>query len=206
MKVHGIEISVFALLAAAVLRSPRGGAAPARYESLASMHLADTTITVATRVSAGTFEPPGPTPPIDPTACRVAGSIKPTSDSDIKFEVWMPAAGWNGKFLSAGEGGYAGAINYGGIADALRRGYAGGSTDTGHVGGTADFAPGHPEKVTDYGWRAKHLQAARSKDIIRAFYGRSIKHSYFSSCSNGGRPALIELPSFPQGAHALLLG
>jgi len=44
------------------------------------------------------------------------------------------------------------------------------------VGGTADFAPGHPEKVTDFGWRAKHLQAARSKDIIRTFFGRRIEH------------------------------
>ena len=206
MKVHGIEISVFALLAAAVLSSPRAGAAPAPCESLASLHLADTTITVATMVSAGTFDPPGPTPPIDTTACRVAGSIKPTSDSDIKFEVWMPAAGWNGKFLSAGEGGYAGAINYGGIADALRRGYAGGSTDTGHVGGTADFAPGHPEKVTDYGWRAKHLQAARSKDIIRAFYGEPVRHSYFSSCSNGGRQALMEIQRFPEDYDGVLVG
>src|SRR5205814_383849 len=83
--------------------------------SLANLILPDTTITVAAVVPAGTFDPPGPTPPIDTVACRVAGSIKPTSDSDIRFEVWMPTAGWNGKFLSAGEGGYAGAINYGGI-------------------------------------------------------------------------------------------
>jgi hypothetical protein len=175
-------------------------------ESLSGLALPNTTITIAAIVPAGTFDPPGPTPPIDTTACRVAGSIKPTSDSDIKFEVWMPAAGWNGKFLSAGEGGYAGAINYGGIADALRRGYAGGSTDTGHVGGTADFAPGHPEKVIDFGWRGKHLQAARSKDIIRAFYGAQIQHSYFSSCSNGGRQALMEIQRFPGDYDGVLVG
>src|SRR5439155_27168 len=115
--------------------------------------------------------PPGATPPIEVGACRVTGSIKPTSDSDIRFELWMPLSGWNGKFLSAGEGGYAGTINYGGIRGALLRGYAGGSTDTGHVGGNADFALGHPEKVTDFGWRGKHLQAARPKDLVRAFYG-----------------------------------
>jgi feruloyl esterase len=118
----------------------------------------------------------------------------------------MPTAGWNGKFLSAGEGGYAGAVNYGGIGGALSRGYAGGSTDTGHVGGTADFAPGHPEKVTDFGWRGKHLQAARSKDIIRAFYGSPAKHSYFSSCSNGGRQALMEIQRFPEDYDGLLVG
>jgi Tannase and feruloyl esterase len=79
----------------------------------------------------------------------------------------------------------AGAVNYGGIADALRRGHAGGSTDTEHVGGTADF-----------GWRGKLLQAVRSKDIVKAFYGRPAKHAYFSSCSNGGRQALMEIQRF----------
>jgi feruloyl esterase len=191
---------------AAVLASPGAEAARTSCEGLAKLHLPDTTVTLAAMVPANGFDPPGPTPPIDTAACRVAGSIKPTKDSDIRFEVWMPASGWNGKFLSAGEGGYAGSINYGGIADALRRGYAGGSTDTGHTGGTADFAPGHPEKVADFGWRGKHLQAARSKDLIRAFYGERIQHSYFSSCSNGGRQALMELQRFPEDYDGVLVG
>src|SRR5882762_4890922 len=190
-----------AIAFAVLLSAPAYAARPMSCESLTGLRLPDTTITTATVVPAATFNPA-----IVTTACRVAGSIKPTSDSDIKFEVWMPATGWNGKFLSAGEGGYAGAINYGGIGGALRRGYAGGSTDTGHVGGTADFAPGHPEKVTDFGWRGKHLQAARSKDIIGAFYGESIKHSYFSSCSNGGRQALMEIQRFPEDYDGVLVG
>ena len=189
------------VLALTTISAPAYATGPRSCESLAGLHLPDTTITTATVVPAGTFNPA-----IVTTACRVAGSIRPTSDSDIRFEVWMPTEGWNGKFLSAGEGGYAGSINYGGIGGALRRGYAGGSTDTGHVGGTADFAPGHPEKVTDFGWRGKHLQAARSKDIIRVFYGRSIKHSYFSSCSNGGRQALMEIQRFPEDYDGVLVG
>jgi hypothetical protein len=200
-----LSISVLALSLAAALTSPAHAGA-ASCESLATLVLPGTTISVAAVVPAGGFDPPGPTPPINTAACRVAGTLKPTSDSEIEFEVWMPIAGWNGKFLSAGEGGYAGAINYGGIAAALGRGYAGGSTDTGHVGGTADFAPGHPDKVIDFGWRAKHLQAARSKDLIRAFYGKRIKHSYFSSCSNGGRQALMEIQRFPDDYDGVLVG
>lgn len=181
---------------------------PIPCEGLAMLQLPDTTITTAQSVPAGSFTPPGTTTLLTglPAFCRVAGSIKPTSDSDIKFEVWIPSSGWNEKFLSAGEGGYAGSINYAGIAGALRRGYAGGSTDTGHVGGTADFAPGHPEKVIDFGWRAKHLQAVRSKEIIRAFHGTRIKHSYFSSCSNGGRQALMELQRFPEDYDGVIVG
>lgn len=201
--------STMALRAAmpfAALVASSAYAAPTSCERLASLQLPDTTITVAAVVPAGAFDPPGATPPIGTAACRVAGIITPTSDSSIAFEVWMPTSGWNGKFLSAGEGGYAGSINYGGIADALRRGYAGGSTDTGHVGGTADFAPGHPQKVVDFGWRAKHLQAVRSKDIIRAHYGEPVRHSYFSSCSNGGRQALMEIQRFPEDYDGVLVG
>src|SRR5438067_12828797 len=143
---------ILALLSLAAALWPRtAAAAPVSCESLANLHFPDTTITVAAMVAAGTFDPPGPTPPIDTTACRVAGTIMPTGDSSIVFEVWMPAAGWNGKFLSAGERGYAVSVKYGGIADALRRGYAGGATDTGHPVRTAVFAPRHPEKVTDCG-------------------------------------------------------
>jgi hypothetical protein len=208
VKIHESRISALVLFLAAALSLPDALADTASCANLASLTLPDTTISIAAIVPAGTFDPDGagPAAPIDTTACRVAGTITPTSDSVIQFEVWMPATGWNGKFLSAGEGGWAGSINYGGIADALRRGYAGGSTDTGHVGGTADFAPGHPEKVTDFGWRGKHLQAVRSKDIIRAYYGESIKHSYFSSCSNGGRQALMEIQRFPGDYDGVLVG
>src|SRR2546430_2579845 len=206
MKLLGraVSVSVFALFAAAVFPSQSARAAQPTCESLKNLNLPDTTISSAATVPAGTAQAPAPA--MDTTACRVTGSIKPTTDSDIRFEVWMPSTGWNRKFLSAGEGGYAGAINYNGIRDALRRGYAGGSTDTGHVGGTADFAPGHPEKVTDFGWRGKHLQAERSKDIIRAFYRQSITHSYFSSCSNGGRQALMEIQRFPDDYDGVLVG
>lgn len=188
------------LLAAIVSSGALAAPLPPACEGLAALSLADTTITVAASVAAGTM------PPIDTAACRVAGTIRPTSDSAIAFEVWLPISGWNGKFLSAGEGGFAGVVNHAGIADALRRGYAGGSTDTGHTGGTADFAPGHPQQVTDFGWRGKHLQAVRSKEIVKAFYGRPATHSYFSSCSNGGRQALMEIQRFADDYDGVLVG
>ena len=78
--------------------------------------------------------------------CRVAATLKPSPDSDIKIEVWMPASGWNGKFLAVGNGYWGGLINYPAMSEALRRGYATSSTDTGHAGNPFDgsFAVGHP--------------------------------------------------------------
>lgn len=88
--------------------------------------------------------------------CRVQGVIKPSADSHIEFEVWLPASGWNGKYVGVGNGGFAGDINFAQLAEAVRNGYASSSTDTGHKAGplSAELGLGHPEKIVDYGHRA----------------------------------------------------
>jgi feruloyl esterase len=45
-----------------------------------------------------------------PAFCRVAATLKPSQDSDIKIEVWMPLENWNNKFQAVGNGGWAGLI------------------------------------------------------------------------------------------------
>lgn len=192
-------------------------------DSLAALQLANTSITAAQLVPAGMFVPPGPAPTAAdasifkslPAFCRVEGVIAPSSDSHIEFQVWLPAAGWNGKYFGVGNGGFAGFIDYApalgnipGLADILLAGYATSSTDTGHNGGmgAAKWALGHPEKITDYGWRAIHETAEKSKSIIRAFYGSAPKHSYFSSCSNGGRQGLMEAQRYPADYDGIIAG
>jgi feruloyl esterase len=147
-------------------------------DSLASLKLPDTTVTMSSVVPAGQFSPPGQTtgrganPYKDlPDFCRVAVTIKPSSDSDIKVEVWLPANGWNGKFQAVGNGGWAGVISYSAMADAVRAGYASASTDTGHAGGRGTFALDHPEKLIDFSWRSEHEMTVKAKAIIQAFYG-----------------------------------
>ena len=178
-------------------------------EDLARMALADTTITMAQSVPAGTFTPPEGKP-IEklPAFCRVTGVIKPSSDSQIQFEVWMPSSGWNGKFHGVGNGGFAGSINFGGMGGAVSHGYATASTDTGHHGTAIDasWALGHPEKIVDFGYRAIHETADKAKTLIRAFYGEQPRRSYFSSCSNGGRQALMEAQRYPDDYDGLIAG
>lgn len=183
--------------------------AAATCESLADLKLPNTTITTAQAVAAGAFAPPsGSATPYKslPAFCRVAGVIKPTSDSEIKFEVWMPSDGWNGKFHGIGNGGFAGSISYQGLAAALIRGYASASTDTGHTGGDASWALGHPEKIVDYGHRAIHEMTVKAKSIINSFYGDGPKRSYFASCSNGGRQALMEAQRYPEDYDGIIAG
>jgi feruloyl esterase len=141
-----------------------------------------------------------------PEFCRVAVTLAPSSDSDIKVEVWLPAAGWNGKFQAVGNGGWAGTISYPAMAEALRAGYATASTDTGHVGGRGTFALDHPEKLIDFSWRSEHEMTVTAKTLIEAFYGAAPKRSYWNGCSTGGRQGLKEAQMFPDDFDGIIAG
>jgi len=178
-------------------------------EGLARLPLPATTITRVESVPAGDFAPPaGKAIPGLPAFCRVAGAIKPSPDSSIQFEAWMPSSGWNGKFQGTGNGGFAGSINYDQMGTAVAHGYAAASTDTGHQAGTIDagWALGIPEKIADFGYRAIQGMTATAKSIIRAFYGAGPGRSYFSSCSNGGRQALMEAQRYPEDYDGIIAG
>ena len=141
-----------------------------------------------------------------PAFCRVAADIKPTDDSDIKVEVWMPASGWNGKLQSTGNGGWSGAIGYAAMGQAVERGYATTGTNAGHDGGSGSFALGHPEKLIDFGYRAVHLMTVQAKAIIAAYYGKAPSLSYWNACSTGGRQGLREAQQFPTDYDGIIAG
>src|SRR5450631_320339 len=81
-------------------------------ESLTSLKLKNTTITTAETVAAGAFTSPLPAPKGKqpqafrslPAFCRVAATLTPVADSEIKIEVWLPETGWNGNLQSVGNG------------------------------------------------------------------------------------------------------
>src|SRR6187399_972907 len=206
---------VCALSCAASLHAQKASLDAAACERLAaSLELPRAKVRLAQPVTSRQFVPPAapgagalPAALTDlPAFCRVTVTLTPSADSDIKSEVWLPLAGWNGKFQQVGNGGWGGSIQYAALASALRRGYAASSTDTGHVGDTAQFALGHPEKLIDFGYRAVHETAVQSKAIVRAFYGRDPERSYFDGCSDGGREALMEAQRFPEDFHGILAG
>jgi feruloyl esterase len=141
-----------------------------------------------------------------PALCRVEATLRPTSDSEIKIEVWMPAAGWNGKLEAVGNGAWAGTISTGPMATAVLAGYAATSTDTGHTGGSATFIVGHPEKLTDFAHRAVHEMTVAAKAIVAAYYGNGPKYSYFNGCSTGGRQALAAAQRYPGDFDGIIAG
>ena len=212
------RFAVVALFAVWICPVPRLRAAGQPCEQLAQLAFPNTTITSAQSVAPGAFSPPpGATPWLVgdpafykqlPAFCRVTATSKPTPDSDIKIEVWMPASGWNGKFRGQGNGGFAGEIDYRGLGLAILQGYASAATDTGHAGngGEATWALGHPEKIVDFAYRGIHEMTSVGKAAVKAFYGDAPKYAYFASCSNGGRQALMEAQRFPEDYDGILAG
>ena len=151
-----------------------------------------------------------PQPPaIIPAHCQLQIVLKPSSDSLINMEIWLPPADkWNGKFMGVGNGGFAGSIQ--GLANdmpqALRLGYATAGTDTGHQEQGGAWAIGHPEKMIDFGYRATHEMTLKSKQLVKAFYDRSAEYSYFKGCSTGGRMALMEAQRYPDDYDGIIAG
>ena len=187
---------------------PAAIAAPS-CEKLASLELPNAHIDRAETVGAGAFAPPaGRAEPYRalPEFCRVAATLTPSSDSDIKAEFWLPVAGWNRKLQVVGNGGWAGTISYGALAEAVRAGYAGASTDTGHSTAGGAFVLGHPEKLVDFSWRSEHETTVKAKMIVEAFYGAAPRRSYWNGCSTGGRQALKEAQMFPDDFDGIIAG
>ncbi len=183
-------------------------------ESVKDLELNSVTITTAETVAAGKFEPAGgrggrggnPFANL-PEFCRVAATLRPSPDSDIKIEVWMPIGRrWNGDLESVGNGAWAGSISYPAMATALAGGYATASTDTGHTGNSPSFIPGHPEKVRDFADRAVHEMTVAAKAILAKNYGRAPRYSYFNGCSTGGRQALTEAQRYPEDYNGIIAG
>jgi hypothetical protein len=185
--------------------------APATCESLAQFKVDHGEINSAQSVPAGPLTVTGFTGTRTvnvPAFCRVSATLRPTPDSDIKIEVWLPASDWNRKLEAVGNGGLAGTIVEEAMVGALWSGYATAGTDTGHKGGpaTGEWALGHPEKIVDFGWRAIHLMTVEAKALIAAYYGMPAKYAYWNGCSEGGGQALSEAQRFPEDYDGILAG
>lgn len=140
--------------------------------------------------------------------CRVTGQVLP----EIRFEVNLPTA-WNRRFYMFGNGGYAGNTVDGPLRPGARntqvsRGFATASSNTGHEASAepgASFARDR-QKLFDFGFRSLHVTAETAKRLIAAYYGVKPARSYFESCSNGGRQALMLAQRFPEDFDGIISG
>jgi feruloyl esterase len=190
---------------AAIAAPKPAGDAAARCHALAAEPLAGGRIETAELVAAKASKTPQAPP--EPAHCEVRAVLNPTPDSNIVVLIWLPSAGWNGRFQGVGNGGFAGNLDTGDLAIAVRRGYAAGTTDTGHgLISPVVWAKGHPERIKDYGYRAIHLMSVLGKQLTGRYFGAAPRYAYFSSCSNGGRQALMEAERYPGDYDGIIAG
>ena len=184
-------------------------------ESLTALALPHASVTLARTQAQYPLEaeadPSGP-PPVKTPFCRVAVTSRPTADSEILIELWIPlGAAWNGRYLQVGNGGFAGRMPFRSMMAGLKKGYAVAGTDDGHEAVSNDdstdasWAAGHPQKVVDFGYRALKETTDLSKTILTV-YAAAPKFSYFNGCSDGGREALMEAQRFPMDFDGIVAG
>ena len=204
-------------LIGAVAGAGSAHAQSASCDALAKLALPHTEVTATTLVAAGAFIPPpspqggggGPGSQLYatlPSFCRVKATSRPTAESEIKLEVWLPVAGWNGRLQAVGNGGFSSNISYNALAQAVLKGYAGTANNTGQETNNGDFAIGHPGRIADWGSRAVHESAVNAKAAVAAFYGKPAAYSYWNSCSTGGRQGLVAAEYYPDDFDGLAIG
>ncbi len=179
-------------------------------EHIGQLATAVTAITKAEVVRSGVFTPPnGKTIDGLPAFCRVAAVLRPSAESAIRIELWMPEANWNGRLEGTGNGGFAGNLAYGSLADGVKAGYAVVNTDMGMAtppGEDATAFIGHPERWKDWGYRATHEMTVEAKRLVDAFYAHPAVYSYFIGCSTGGEQALMEAQRYPDDYDGIVGG
>jgi feruloyl esterase len=140
-----------------------------------------------------------------PAFCRVAATLTPSPSSDIRMELWMPIAGWNGNFRGTSPNGLGGVLNYNAMGVGVTDGFAIASTDTGHQGGDTAWMR-DPEKLTDFAGRAMHETTVTGKALTAAYYGTAPKYSYMIECGGGSAAALHEVQKYPADYNGVVVG
>ena len=183
---------------------------PPSCDRLVSSALPNTTITSAVSVAAGSFTPPQPaggTPAAPfsdlPAFCRVVASTR-VLNSDVTFEVWMPAQGWTGEFVPAGSSFWGGPIPFARMREVLRTGAVTVGTNLGIEGFNGpSFVIDHPEKLENLKMEPLHVVVDRARTLMATFYGSGPKFTMMNECGGGGsRDVLAVVQRFPADLDA----
>lgn len=176
--------------------------------------LANTTVWFSDAVLAGTNitladNDPSCTRPyqvVDVDMCRVAMFVTTSPTSNVSVEAWLPAD-WKGdRFLSTGNGGLSGCIQYEDLAYTVSKGFASVSGNNGH-NGTSGKAFGYSDEVIeDFSWRSVQTGVVLGKQITEEYYGRPHQKSYYLGCSTGGRQGFKAAQSFPDDFDGIVVG
>ncbi|KAK5160210.1 hypothetical protein LTR04_004764 [Oleoguttula sp. CCFEE 6159] len=111
--------------------------------------------------------------------------VATSNRSEITLEAWLPT-NWTGRFLSIGNGGVSGCIQYEDLAYTAGLGFATVGANNGH--------------------NALHTGVVVGKQLTTKYYGQDYKKSYYLGCSTGGRQGLKSVQDFPDDFDGVVAG
>ncbi|KAH9211422.1 putative feruloyl esterase [Leptodontidium sp. 2 PMI_412] len=138
--------------------------------------------------------------------CRVAMEVKTSNRSAISLEAWLPGQDWTGRFLSTGNGGLGGCIQYDDMAYASGLGFATVGANNGHNGTRGIAFGNNTEVVHDFADRSMHTGVVIGKQVTEKYYGSAHKKSYYLGCSTGGRQGFKAVQTYPEDFDGVVAG
>lgn len=204
----------FALLAAALASKVSASSFEKQCAKLASsLTIANATVWFTESVAAGTnltfpdndATCARPSQVVSVDMCRVALYVATTSRSGISMEAWLPK-NWTGRFLSTGNGGLSGCIQYEDLAYTVGLGFSTVGANNGHNGTSGKAFYNNPEVVNDFAYRSVHTGVVVGKEISKSFYGKTHKKSYYLGCSTGGRQGFKSAQAYPDDFDGIVAG
>ena len=111
-----------------------------------------------------------------------------------------------GRFLSIGNGGLSGCIQYGDLAYTTSFGFASVGANNGHNGTSGEAFLNNPDIVADFAYRSVHTGVVVGKEMTKAYYGQDYTKSYYLGCSTGGRQGFKEAQDFPGDFDGIVAG
>jgi feruloyl esterase len=137
--------------------------------------------------------------------CRVAMYVATSYRSGITLEAWLPT-NWTGRFLSTGNGGLNGCIQYPDLAYTAALGFATVGANNGHNGTSGYAFYNNLDVVHDFVDRSLHTGVVVGKEITKQYYGNAHKKSYYLGCSTGGRQGFKAVQSYPNDFDGVVAG
>ncbi|KAF2187891.1 tannase and feruloyl esterase [Zopfia rhizophila CBS 207.26] len=146
-----------------------------------------------------------PSQEVSVNLCRVTLSVTTSNRSSVSMEAWLPE-NWSGRFLSTGNGGLGGCIQYEDMQYSASLGFSTVGTNNGHNGMGGESFLNNPDVIEDFAYRALHTGVRVDKQISETFYGEPHTKSYYLGCSTGGRQGFKEAQAFPGDFDGIVAG
>jgi feruloyl esterase len=161
-----------------------------------------------------------------PAHCRVQGIMEERAGVrgipyGTRFELRLPLE-WNGRFMFQGGGGTQGSLpaatgNAGTLSPTLARGFAVASENGGHDNSQLTADPNgtiirgnmfydDPQAVRDWSYRSVEITTRTAKYLIKSFYEKPARYSYFVGCSTSGRQGIAMAQDFAKHYDGIVAG